>query len=113
MLLGKPVVATGYGGNLEFMNETNSCLVRYELIDVQEGQYPCARGQVWADPDVDHAAYYMLKLLDDRDYGRKLGEIASRHIRTHFSYRAIGLKYKNRLEEILQKRGLSVNMGNS
>jgi glycosyltransferase involved in cell wall biosynthesis len=113
MFLGKPVIATGYGGNLEFMNETNSCLVRYELIDVQEGQYPCAKGQVWAQPDVDHAVHYMLKLLDDRDYGRKLGEIASRHIRTHFSYRAIGLKYKNRLEEILQKTGLSVNIENA
>ena len=113
MFLGKPVIATGYGGNLDFMNEANSCLVRYKLIDVEEGQYPYARGQVWAEPDVDHAVYYMLKLLDDRDYGRKLGEIASRHIRTHFSYRAIGLRYKNHLEEILQKAGLSENIGNA
>ncbi len=110
MFLGKPVVATGYSGNLDFMDETNSCLVRYSLIDVEEGQYPYAKGQVWAEPDIDHAVYYMLKLLDDRGYGRKLGEIASRHIRTYFSYRAIGLRYKNRLEEILQRTGLSVNM---
>ena len=27
MLAGKPVIATGYSGNLEFMNETNSFLV--------------------------------------------------------------------------------------
>lgn len=113
MFLGKPVIATGYGGNLDFMNETNSCLVPYKLIDVQEGQYPYAKGQVWAEPDIDHAVYYMLKLLDGRDYGRKLGEIASRHIRTYFSYRAIGLRYKDRLEEILQKTGLSVNIGNA
>jgi glycosyltransferase involved in cell wall biosynthesis len=112
MFLGKPVVATGYGGNLDFMNENNSCLLRYSLVNVEEGQYPYARGQVWAEPDIDHAVHYMLKLLDERDYGRKLGEIASRHIRTCFSYRAIGLRYNNRLEEILQKTGLLVNIAN-
>jgi len=106
MFLGKPVIATGYSGNLDFMNETNSCLVRYKLIDVEEGQYPYARGQVWAEPDIDHAVDYMLKLLDERDYGRKLGDVASRHVRTYFSYRAIGLKYKNRLEEIFHKRNI-------
>ncbi len=104
MFLGKPVIATGYGGNLDFMNEMNSCLVHYKLIAVEKGQYPYTEGQVWAEPDIDHAVYFMLKLLDDRDYGRRLGEIASRHIRTYFSYRAIGLRYKSRFEEILQQK---------
>lgn len=106
MFLGKPVIATGYSGNLDFMDETNSCLLRYKLVDVEERQYPYARGQVWAEPDINHAIDHMLKLLDDRDYGRKLGEIASRHIRTHFSYRAIGLRYKQRLDQILQGRNV-------
>jgi glycosyltransferase involved in cell wall biosynthesis len=104
MLLGKPVVATGYSGNLDFMNERNSCLVRYHLVDVPEGAYPQAQGQVWAEPDIDHAVFHMLKLVDDRDCGRALGEIASRHIRTHFSNRAIGLKYKRRVDGILSGR---------
>jgi glycosyltransferase involved in cell wall biosynthesis len=101
MFLGKPVIATAYSGNLDFMNEANSCLVPYKLIDVEEGQYPYAKGQVWAEPDIHQAVSYMIKLLDDRDWGRKLGQIASRHIRVHFSYRAIGLRYRHRLNEIL------------
>ncbi len=100
MFLGKPVVATGYSGNLDFMSDENSCLVHYDLVPVEEGCYPHAKGQFWAEPDIDHAVYYMIKLLDDRDYGRKLGRIASRHIRTHFSYRAMGLQYKKRMDEI-------------
>lgn len=104
MFLGKPVIATGYSGNLDFMNEENSCLVQYKLIDVQEGCYPHAKGQVWAEPDIENAAGHMLKLLDDRDYGRKMGQIASRHIRTYFGYRAIGMRYKERIDEILSKR---------
>jgi glycosyltransferase involved in cell wall biosynthesis len=104
MILGKPVIATAYSGNLDFMNETNSCLVRYNLINVEEGQYPYAKGQVWADADIDHAVYYMLKLLDDRDYGRRLGDIASSHIKTYFNYRAIGLRYRERLDRILHMK---------
>ena len=101
MYLGKPVVATGYSGNLEFMNSENSCLVRYSLVDVQEGQYPHAAGQQWAEPEIDHAVEHMLRVLDDREFGRGLGAIASRHLRIHFGYRAVGLCYARRLNEIL------------
>jgi glycosyltransferase involved in cell wall biosynthesis len=102
MLLGKPVVATGYSGNLEFMNDSNSCLVRYQLIEVGRDSYPHGDAQVWADPDIEHAVSHMLRLVDDRDYGRALGRIASRHIRTHFSDRAIGLRYQRRIQEIFR-----------
>ena len=100
MYLGKPVIATGYSGNMEFMNDSNSCLVKYDLIPVMEGQYPHAKGQVWADADTDHAAHYMLKLLSDREWGRKLGAAASRHMRTYFSYKAKGLQYLERVQSI-------------
>ena len=104
MFLGKPVIATDYSGNLDFMNEENSCLVPYKPIDVQEGSYPYAKGQVWAEPDIETAVDYMLMLNDDRDHGLKLGKIASQHIRIHFSYMAIGIKYKERFDEILCMR---------
>jgi len=101
MLLGKPVVATGYSGNLEFMNDSNSCLVRYKMVEVEKGSYPFGDNQVWAEPDIDHAVSLMVMLVDNRDYGRALGSVASRHIRTHFSARAIGLRYHRRIQEIL------------
>lgn len=56
MARGKPVVATGYSGNLAFMDEHNSWLVPHSMqsIDVDAGPYR-AGGQ-WADPDLDSAA---------------------------------------------------------
>ena len=104
MFLGKPVIATGYSGNLDFMTESNSCLVRYTLVNVVDGQYPYAKGQVWAAPDIDDAAAHMMRVLANRDYGRRLGEVASRHMRVHFGYRARGLRYRDRLERILLSR---------
>src|SRR3989442_8495618 len=100
MFLGKPAVATAYSANLDFMNESNSCLVRYELCAVPNGAYPFGEGQVWADPKIDDAVEHMLKLVSDRDFARSIGLEASRHIRVSFSYRATGLRYSDRIKEI-------------
>ncbi len=40
MLLGKPVIATGYSGNVDFMTPENSYLVDYELAPIGEGAEP-------------------------------------------------------------------------
>lgn len=61
---GKPVIATGYSGNLEYMNSNNSYLVPYTLIDVSpgRGQYPPSAR--WAEPDLDAAAAMMRSVLE-------------------------------------------------
>lgn len=107
MYLGKPVIATAYSGNLDFMNNQVACLVDYNLVAVQEGQYPNAIGQVWAEPDVNHAAHFMNKMLKDQEFGRKLGKQARKHICIYFSYLAQGLRYKQRINQILQEKYLS------
>jgi glycosyltransferase involved in cell wall biosynthesis len=104
MFLEKPVIGTAYSANMDFMTESNSCLVRYRLCEVPEGAYPFAEGQVWADADIDHAVEHMLKLSCERDCARALGREASRHIRVNFSYRATGLRYTDRIAEIVRNR---------
>ena len=76
MLLGKPVVATAYSGNLAFMDADNSCLVDYALIPVREGEYPAWQGQHWAEPDIAQAAAYLRRLADDPVYARQIGDNA-------------------------------------
>jgi glycosyltransferase involved in cell wall biosynthesis len=100
MYLGRPVIGTGYSGNMDFMTPENSIPIGYRLIPVASGSYPHAEDQHWADPDLDEAVMHMIRLLDDPAAGRALGRTASRCIRTAFSYRASGLRYKRRLGEI-------------
>lgn len=50
MALGKPVIATAYSGNQEFMTASNSCPVKFRMVPVLEGQYPHAKGQQWLIP---------------------------------------------------------------
>jgi glycosyltransferase involved in cell wall biosynthesis len=97
MFFGRPVVATGYSGNLDFMNADTAFLLDYQLVPVPETAYPHAAGQVWAEPDVEQAADIMIRLVNDPAKGRAVGEAASRRIRTHFSYRAAGLRYAAQL----------------
>jgi glycosyltransferase involved in cell wall biosynthesis len=77
MLMGKPVIATAYSGNLEFMNSQNSCLVDYDLVQVEAGEYPMAEGQYWAAPHVHHAAEHMRALFGNRALCEKLGAQAA------------------------------------
>jgi glycosyltransferase involved in cell wall biosynthesis len=97
MFLGKPVIATGYSGNLDFTNEQNACLVDYRLIPVKDHEYPFATGQKWADPDIDHAVWFMRRLVRESHYHETVGRQAASFIKTYHSPRAVGAKYRARL----------------
>lgn len=76
MALGKPVIATAWSGNLEFMNHDNSLLIGYQLVPVPAGAYPDAEAARWAEPDIGAAAAAMTALADDPTQARALGELA-------------------------------------
>jgi glycosyltransferase involved in cell wall biosynthesis len=80
MLAGRPVVATGYSGNLEFMDDRNSVLVGYDLVPIGEGKDPYPAASQWADPDLDEAAAAMRRLVDDPAGAAALGERARQDI---------------------------------
>jgi glycosyltransferase involved in cell wall biosynthesis len=76
MALGKPVIATGYSGNLDFMTEDNSYLVPYELVGIPAGCDPYPPTSFWAEPDVEAAAGLMRRVFDCREEARRKGERA-------------------------------------
>nr|MBA2793551.1 glycosyltransferase family 4 protein [Thermoleophilaceae bacterium] len=65
MALGKPVVATGYSGNLDFMTAENSYLVDYRLVKVGEGSPPYPPEADWAEPDLEHATRLMRSVFEN------------------------------------------------
>jgi glycosyltransferase involved in cell wall biosynthesis len=74
MLLGKPVVATGWSGNTDFMDRTNAALVSYRLAPARDDR-SVYRG-LWAEPDVAEAASLLRTLADDPAARQSLGEHA-------------------------------------
>ncbi|OFW05484.1 MAG: hypothetical protein A3H96_12280 [Acidobacteria bacterium RIFCSPLOWO2_02_FULL_67_36] len=90
MDLGKPVVATGYSGNLDFMTASNSFLVDYRLVPVQQNWGPYTEGHVWADPDLDHAAALMRLVYEDRARAQEVGRRARQDILARLHPRVVG-----------------------
>jgi glycosyltransferase involved in cell wall biosynthesis len=76
MLAGKPVIATNWSGNLDFMTPDTSALIRCDLIPVCDpgGPYEGIEA-VWAEPDIGHAAAEMTRLVEP-DQRRRLGAAA-------------------------------------
>ena len=66
MVLGKPVIATDYSATTELVTPHTGWPVDYCLIPVPEGVYPFHEGQVWADADIDHAAWQMRRVIGDQ-----------------------------------------------
>jgi glycosyltransferase involved in cell wall biosynthesis len=60
------VVATGWSGNLDFMDADSAALVGYRLVEARDprGVFE-APGAVWAEPDVAEAAAALRRLADD------------------------------------------------
>jgi glycosyltransferase involved in cell wall biosynthesis len=104
MYLGKPVIATRYSGNLDFMDDENSLLVDCGMVPLRHGDYPYWKGQSWAEADVDHAARLMRRVFDDRDFARSIGAHAAASIRRTNSRAACGAAVRNRLLEIDRAR---------
>ena len=79
-LLGVPVVATGYSGNLDFMDASSSGLVRYRLVPARDerGVY-AVPGAEWADPDIEDAAAWLQRLFNDTSLRAELGTAGQRH----------------------------------
>ena len=100
MALGKPVIATGYSGNLDFMTASNSRLVDYRLVSIGPGADPYPSDAQWAEPDPEHASRLMRELFDDPAGARELGAIAAADIRTTHSSEAAGQIMRRRLEAI-------------
>jgi len=107
MVAGRPVIATGYGGNMDFMTEDNSFLVDYRLIPLQPGDYPLSAGAVWADPSVSHAAELMRRVHDDRDEAARRALLGKTTIETNHSSARVAECVETRLKEL----GLSGTAG--
>lgn len=100
MYLGKPVIATGYSGNMDFMNIDNSYIIPFKLVTLEQPVGPYEAGSIWADPDIEYTAKLMIEVYEDRDTAIKKGEKAADWIRKHYSNEAVAALLKARLEVI-------------
>ncbi|HTI69014.1 MAG TPA: FkbM family methyltransferase [Candidatus Limnocylindria bacterium] len=102
MLMERPVIATNWSANTEFMTADNSYLLDYELVEAKglEPELWHYKGQRWANPSVKHLRELMRRAEQNPAEARQKGLAARVHMATHFSREAVGEKVIRRLQAI-------------
>jgi glycosyltransferase involved in cell wall biosynthesis len=90
MALGRPVIATGWSGNMDFMDARSALLVGHRLVPAadERGTYSLP-GALWAEPDATDAAAQFRRLADDAGLRAALGEAGRRRV-AELTYAACG-----------------------
>ena len=104
MLLGKPVIATRYGGTMEFTTDGNAYLVDWTPREVGEGAHPYPATGVWAEPDLDQAAELMREVLTDPEQARERGEAGRRDVLEGHAPAVAGESLRDRLRLIHERQ---------
>ena len=89
--LGKPVIMTGYGGQLDYLAPDVAYLVDYQLVPVHEPIWAASYkpSDLWAEPSVATAATLMRDVFDDQSSARARGDRLASRIAHEFSESSI------------------------
>ncbi len=104
MSLGKPVIATNYSGNVDFMTADNSYPIDYRLVALTRDYGPYMRGAEWADPDLDHIAALIRHVVEHQDEAKTRGARAQSDVAQGWTPAATGAHIRRRLEAVRQGR---------
>lgn len=103
ILLQVPVVATRFGGCVDFLYGDEA--IDWRPVGIRDGEYPFAHGQWWAEPDIEHLARRMQEIRASR---LQRGERATGERRAQFQSvygpGAAGARYAARLHDIRAQR---------
>ncbi|HVO11059.1 MAG TPA: glycosyltransferase [Vicinamibacteria bacterium] len=100
----RPVIATGYSGNLAFMTPENSFLVPWRPALVPAGCEPYPEGHRWAEPDEDAAAAVLRTVYENRALALERGCRAAAEVRERLAPARTTAFLRARLEAIARAR---------
>ncbi|WP_221053038.1 glycosyltransferase family 4 protein [Methylomonas koyamae] len=107
MALGKPVIATGWSGNMSFMRHTNSCLVGFDLVPYSgmaaNGPDQLGKRALWAEPHIDEAADWMQQLASNPELRKKIGSQATSDAKAYHAA-SEQITFMSDLKAILEER---------
>jgi glycosyltransferase involved in cell wall biosynthesis len=110
LALGKPVVATGYSGNLHFMTRENSYLVDYVSVPIPAGCDPYPVTGTWADPDLHQAADRLREVYERPDIAAAKAQRGREDVLTRHDTYTSAKALLRRVEEIRASRHVVVTL---
>lgn len=109
MYFKKPVIATGYSGNLEFMNADNSFLVEGEKISYGSDDLNYNSNTIWSEPSLKEAGEYLKTVYEGSDDVQEKAEKGQQTIVSNLSLKRVGGLIKKRSEELLSEDRIKQN----
>ena len=100
---GKPVVATAYGGPLEYLDAQTSELVPYDLVPVRQRYTYYHPAMKWAQPDVSGAAFALRRQYEQREQAKARAAAGAAKIRDAYSVEAVGATARQQLLAVLRR----------
>jgi glycosyltransferase involved in cell wall biosynthesis len=100
MALGVPVIATDYGGTVDFVTEEAGFPLRYRLVEVDRDHGPYAKGAIWADPSREHLQELLRRVVANPRAAAARGQRARARMREDYSAAAVGRRIGERLAAI-------------
>jgi glycosyltransferase involved in cell wall biosynthesis len=97
MAAGKIVIATGYSGNTDFMEKSNSIPIDYSMINVGANQYIEHFGQFWAEPSHEEAVSAMKLCMNEGSQLTDIANAARNTVKYNLSYERIGELMKSNI----------------
>ncbi len=102
MLMERPVIATNWSANTEFMGADYSYLIDYQLVEAKqlEPELWHYRGHRWANPCEAHLRQLLRHVQQNPGEGRAKGRLARAHMVKHYGREAVAKKVMRRLNAI-------------
>jgi glycosyltransferase involved in cell wall biosynthesis len=104
MLLGKPVVATRYGGPADYLTEHTGFPIRHRAAEIGPGNEPYPAGGTWAEPDIEHAAELMRHVVEHPEEAAVRADRAREHMEREHSPDAAGKAMAARVSRVVGLR---------
>jgi glycosyltransferase involved in cell wall biosynthesis len=103
MVLGKPVVATDYSGPRDFLDASTGYPVPWKPVVQRTPLPPYPAETRWAEPDEEHAAEALSRIVSDRGEAARRAEAGRRRIESAYGLEIAGRRIAERLDFLLAR----------
>jgi glycosyltransferase involved in cell wall biosynthesis/GT2 family glycosyltransferase/Flp pilus assembly protein TadD len=101
MAMGMPTIATRWSGNLEFMDDENSYLLDYKLVDTPSDSW--VSGHRWAEPSLTDLRRTMRRVFEHPKEAAATGARARADVLVSCSPEVVATAVRERLEAISRR----------